>query len=118
MCNCVRLGTDEQVNEFNSVLDEIALALDAKIEPQEIEKKLKQSKEPEPTKALEPKLQLLQRDEHIITDNSNIEEVKAMAKSDAKEYAEVYFNTFIDELKKLFAEKLEDFRKNKNRFFD
>lgn len=22
MCNCVRLGTDEQVNEFNSVLDE------------------------------------------------------------------------------------------------
>lgn len=72
----------------------------------------------EKTKALPPKIKMLQIEEKEIEKSLDVslDEVKEKAKIDAQEYAEVYFNTFIEEFKNNITKKLEDFEKNKSDF--
>ena len=72
----------------------------------------------EKTKALQPKIKMLQTEEKEIEKSIDValDEVKDRAKLDAKEYAEVYFDTFVEEFKNTITKKLEEFEKNKSEF--
>lgn len=92
--------------DFDSMLDELFTELNGE----------------QKTKALEPQIKILQKEETEVskerTLDVSLEDIKDKAKIDAREFAEVYFNTFLDEFKASILKKLEDFEKNKFEFLN
>jgi len=93
-------------NDFDNMLDELFSELNGE----------------QKTKALEPQIKILQKEETEAPKERmldvSLEDIKDKAKIDAREYAEVYFNTFLDEFKASILKKLEDFEKNKFEFLN